>query len=75
MVRTTIRLPEEQFRFINQVADERQVSVSEVISLGMTDFLAACGVGTRQERIRRAMAVTRRFRSDKSDVSERMMTT
>jgi Arc/MetJ-type ribon-helix-helix transcriptional regulator len=71
MVRTQVQLTEEQAALIKQLAAERDVSMSEIIRIGMTDFLTASGAITRAERIRRALAVTGRFRSDKTDVSER----
>lgn len=71
MVRTQIQLTQRQAELIRQVAADRKVSMAEAIRLGLDQFLAANAGVDRDERIRRALAVTGRFRSGTRDTSRR----
>ncbi len=71
MIRTQVQLTEEQIALIKQVAAERNMSMSEVIRHGMDRFLRQSLTIDRTERVRRALEVTGRFRSGRTDVSQR----
>jgi hypothetical protein len=70
MVRTQIQLTERQAALIRQVAAERNTSMAEAIRQGIDHFLQCVVTVDREERVRRAAAVSGRFRSGHQDTSE-----
>ncbi len=69
MVRTQIQLTERQAALIRQVAAERHTSMAAAIRQGIDQFLQSEVTIDRQERVRRAMAASGRFRSGHTDTS------
>jgi hypothetical protein len=69
MVRTQIQLTERQAALIRQLAAERNLSMAEAIRLSLDRFLEGTVTVDHGERIRRALAVTERFRSGHRDTS------
>jgi len=71
MIRTQVQLREEQARMLKKLAAARGVSMAELIRQSV-DMLIRSSAGVSvddDERRRRAIAATGRFRSGKSDVS------
>jgi len=71
MIRTQVQLREEQARMLKKLAAARGVSMAELIRQSVDMFIrSSAGVSVDDdERRRRAIAATGRFRSGKSDVS------
>lgn len=71
MIRTQVQLREEQVRMLKKLAAARGVSMAELIRQSVDMFIrSSAGVSVDDdERRRRAIAATGRFRSGKSDVS------
>lgn len=68
MIRTQIRLTDEQARRVKRLAAERQVSMATVIREGVDLLLrAAETAATDDERIERATSVAGQFRSGSGD--------
>ena len=64
MIRTQIRLTDEQARRVKRIAVERQVSMATVIREGVDLLLrSAETAATDDERIERAVSVAGQFRS------------
>lgn len=71
MVRTQVQLEEAQYRSLKELAARQNTSVAEIIRRAVDQFLEGKGAISDEERRRRALAVAGRFRSGRSDVSER----
>ncbi|HHY75458.1 MAG TPA: ribbon-helix-helix domain-containing protein [Firmicutes bacterium] len=69
MVRTQIQLTEEQAKKLKMKAAAMGVSMAELIRQGVDLVLEFNGDKAQPERVRRAMSVVGRFRSDKTDVA------
>jgi hypothetical protein len=69
MVRTQIQLTEEQSSILKKIAAQRNISIAELIRQGIDFYLRVCGTVSQEERRKRAVAATGRFRSGKSDLS------
>ena len=69
MVRTQIQLKESQFRSIKKMANEYQVSMAELIRRSIDSFIKTSTIIDVEERKRRAIAASGRFRSGKNDIS------
>ncbi len=68
MIRTQIRLTDEQVRRVKRLAVERQVSMATVIREGVDLLLrSAETAATDDERIERAISVVGQFRSGGGD--------
>ena len=68
MIRTQIRLTDEQVRSVKRLAVERQVSMATVIREGVDLLLrSAEAAATDDERIERAISVAGQFRSGGGD--------
>ena len=68
MIRTQIRLTDEQARRVKRIAVERQVSMATVIREGVDLLLrSAEAAATDDERIERAISVAGQFRSGGGD--------
>lgn len=68
MIRTQIRLTDEQARCIKRIAVERQVSMATVIREGVDLLLRSAETAAPDdERIERAISVTGQFRSGSGD--------
>ena len=68
MIRTQIRLTDEQARRVKRLAVERQVSMATVIREGVDLLLrSAEAAATDDERIERAILVAGQFRSGGGD--------
>jgi Arc/MetJ-type ribon-helix-helix transcriptional regulator len=70
MVRTQVQLTEKQMAMVRQIAAQRNISMSEVIRQGLDYYLHHSIAIDRNERVRRALEVTGKFRSGFTDVSE-----
>ena len=71
MVRTQIRLTEEQASKIKRIAGARGVSIAEVIRDAVNQVInPACEAGSEDRRTR-ALKIVGMFRSGKKDVSEK----
>jgi len=71
MLRTQIRLTEEQSLTLKSLAAERRISVAEVIRQAVEDLLRQNPTSSRAEMKRRALAAAGRFRSGEKDLSKR----
>jgi predicted DNA-binding protein len=69
MIRTQIRLTDEQAWRLKALAAERSTSVAELIRQGVDDLLQRAAGPDMEEIRRRAIAVAGRFRSGRSDIS------
>ena len=69
MVRTQIQLTEEQSSVLKKIAAQRSISIAELIRQGIDFYLRAHGTVSQEERRKRAVAATGRFRSGRSDLS------
>ena len=68
MIRTQIRLTDEQARCIKRIAIERQVSMATVIREGVDLLLRSAETAVPDdERIERAISVAGQFRSGSGD--------
>ena len=68
MIRTQIRLTDEQARSVKRLAVERQVSMATVIREGVDLLLrSAEAAATDDERIERAISVAGQFRAGGGD--------
>ena len=63
MVRTQIRLTEEQFHSLKILSNERGISVSELIRQGIDQFITSAKGIPSSERRQRALSISGRFRS------------
>ncbi len=70
MIRTQIQLTEEQAQTLRDLAHRENRSVAELTRQAIDYWLQAAGLVSMDERRRRAMAATGRFRSGRSDISE-----
>jgi predicted DNA-binding protein len=70
MERTQISLTAEQAQRLRRIAAERGISMAHLIREAV-DAYAVDSSSDRDERVRRAQAVAGRFRSGRSDISER----
>ena len=70
MIRTQIQLEEDQIQWLKKAANERGISVSELIRQGIALFREREDKVPDQKR-NRALAAIGRFASKNSDVSER----
>ncbi len=71
MNRTQIQLTEDQIRALKKLAAEKGVSVAELVRQGVDLVLQASSGVSRTERLRRAIAASGRFRSERGDLSIR----
>jgi metal-responsive CopG/Arc/MetJ family transcriptional regulator len=63
MIRTQMQLTEEQFETLKELANERNVSVSELIRQAANELIASAKGIPLSERRKRAIAIAGRFRS------------
>ena len=74
MVRTQVQLSEEQWTKIHDVAKVKGLSFSEVVRQGMDVYLrtapAAMPKVSREELVRRSLAVAGKFASGTGDLAE-----
>ncbi|MBI3987140.1 MAG: CopG family transcriptional regulator [Lentisphaerae bacterium] len=71
MNRTQVQLTEKQSVLVKRLAAEQHVSMSTIIRQGVDSILTQRESVAREERIRRALAAAGRFKSGRSDVSQR----
>ena len=71
MVRTQVQLPEEELAALRRLAAEEGVSVSELVRRGVRQLLRSRRAPSREELWRRALRIAGKFRSGRSDISER----
>ena len=69
MVRTQIKLPEEQVALLKKMAVAQHKSMAEIIRQAIDLFAKAKQGGGEEQNRRRAMAVAGRFRSGVKDLS------
>lgn len=69
MIRTQIQLTDDQARALREIARARGGSIAELIRTGVDEVLRSEPGPSRQERKRRAIAVSGKFRSGLSDLS------
>ncbi|MCK6627221.1 MAG: ribbon-helix-helix domain-containing protein [Anaerolineae bacterium] len=69
MIRTQIQLTEEQSRTLKEMAQERGVSMAELIRQSIENFIRARNQLTREEKRRKALAIMGQFSSGVSDLS------
>ena len=65
MVRTQIQFTPEQAECLRKLAVEKQVSISELVRQGVDRMLASEAKPSREELIRRSLAIVGKFRSGK----------
>ncbi len=71
MLRTQIRLTEDQSLALKSLAAERRISVAEIIRQAVENLLRQSLAPSRAELKRRALAAAGRFRSGVKDLSTR----
>lgn len=71
MIRTQVQLTETQARILKELAHQENVSVAELTRRALDYWLQHLNAMPDAEAKRRALAVAGRFRSDRTDVSER----
>jgi len=71
MVRTQIQLRPDQHKRLRRLAAERGVSMAELIRQGVDQVLGEAPQPHQRDLMRRSLQIVGKFRSDKSDVSER----
>lgn len=71
MVRTQVQLTEKQSARLKELARVRGVSVAELVRAGVERLLRASTVIDKEERRRRAIAVSGKFRSRTPGLSSR----
>lgn len=69
MIRTQIQLTEEQSQTLKEMAQERGVSMAELIRQSIDNFIRARNQLTREEKRRKALAIMGQFSSGVSDLS------
>jgi Arc/MetJ-type ribon-helix-helix transcriptional regulator len=69
MIRTQIQLTEQQTRRLKALAQERGVSMAELIRQSIDTLLDSPEISDREERKRRALSIIGMFRSDVPDLS------
>ena len=69
MVRTQIQLTEEQAAVLKKAASEEHVSIAELIRRAVENFIISSAHAGTEERQRRAIAVSGRFRSGVTNLS------
>lgn len=70
MVRTQIRLTDEQFRSLEALAREGGRSVADLVRQSVDEYLARRPTADRAELIRRARGLVGRYRSGVPDLAE-----
>jgi hypothetical protein len=70
VVRTQIQLTEDQAAALKELADERDVSMAELIRQAIASWLEAEHRISHDERKRRAIAAAGRYNSGQTDVAE-----
>jgi predicted transcriptional regulator len=68
MIRTQIQLDEERYRKLQEVAREQNVSMAELVRVGVD---LAVSQYERRKRWERASALVGKFTSGRSDVAQR----
>jgi len=71
MIRTQVQLTEEQARALKEIAHRENTSIAELTRRAIDQWLEATSSVSVTERRRRARTVVGRFRSGRSDISER----
>jgi hypothetical protein len=71
MIRTQIQLTEEQARALKEAAHRENASIAELTRRAIDQWLLTTAAAPAGDRRQRALAVVGRFRSGKTDVSER----
>ncbi len=71
MIRTQVQLTEEQARVLRELAHRENVSIAELTRRALDYWLQSMNALPDAETKRRALAVVGRFRSDRTDISER----
>ena len=71
MAHAQIQLPEEQVATLKQLAKQRQISLPDLIQEGIDALLQPVCTASKEERKKRAIAISGRFRSGLSDLSQR----
>jgi len=71
MIRIQIQLTEAQARILKELAHQERVSIAELTRRALDYWLQSMSVMPNAESKQRALAVVGRFRSDRTDVSER----
>lgn len=71
MIRTQVQLTEAQARILKELAHQERVSIAELTRRALDYWLQSMNVVPDAESRRRALAIVGRFRSDRTDVSER----
>jgi Arc/MetJ-type ribon-helix-helix transcriptional regulator len=69
MIRTEIRLTEQQANALKDLAARRKISVSELVRQAVENMLRPAGGPTPEERKQRALAAVGRFHSGQTDLS------
>ncbi len=70
MIRTQVQLTEEQIEWLRQKANERKISISQIIREGV-EFLKEREMKVNKDKRKKALELIGRFSSGLSDVSVR----
>lgn len=71
MIRTQVQLTEAQVRVLKELAHQERVSVAELTRRALDYWLGSLNATPDAVSRQRALAVVGRYRSDRTDVSER----
>ncbi|MEA4882843.1 MAG: CopG family transcriptional regulator [Clostridia bacterium] len=64
-----VQLTKEQVQALRAISDEEGVSIAELIRRGAHMVIASRGAVSREERVRRALAIVGQFTSSETDLS------
>jgi len=70
MVRTQIQLTEDQAKALKKIAAARQLSVAELVRRAVDTMIKTSTAADPEDRIRRALDISGKFSSGKSDISK-----
>jgi len=71
MIRTQIQLTEKQAESLKKIALKQRVSMAELIRKGVDSIIHSALIIDSEERKKRAIHAAGKFRSGKSDISEK----
>ncbi len=69
MVRTQIQLSEEQHKLLRQLSEIQHVSVAHIIRECIDSYVKQASASSRDEIVKRAIAVIGKFSSPETDIS------
>jgi Arc/MetJ-type ribon-helix-helix transcriptional regulator len=71
MVHTQIQLTEKQMAALEELAQKRHLSLSDLIQEGIEHLLQSAVIPSKAEQKQRALAIAGRFKSGRGDLARR----